>query len=99
VPPFVNADDRVFEENVGPPWGWARAGHEEGHTKELQNGENTMYIFHRQGDATVFWDVFVWADKADYVPTDADYQSAQLGTPVEPAGKLANVWGQIKLAR
>jgi len=58
-----------------------------------------MYIFHRQGDATVFWDVFVWADRADYVPTDADYQSAQLGTPVEPVGKLANVWGQIKLAR
>jgi hypothetical protein len=98
TPPFDNADDRIFEQDV-PSWDWVKAGHEEGHTKDLQNGENTMYIFHRQGDATVFWDVFVWADSADYVPTDADYQSAQLGTPVEPVGKLANVWGQIKLAR
>jgi hypothetical protein len=76
--PFDNADDRVFEENVGPPWGWARAGHEEGHTKQLQNGENTMYIFHRQGDNTVFWDVFVWTDSPSYVPTDADYQNAMV---------------------
>ncbi|MFH1715818.1 MAG: hypothetical protein ABIF19_00570, partial [Planctomycetota bacterium] len=46
--PFANGDDRIFEENVGPPWGWGRSGHEEGHTKELQDGENTMYVFHRQ---------------------------------------------------
>ena len=35
-----------------------------------------MYIFHRQGNDTVFWDVFVWTDSDTYVPTDADYQKA-----------------------
>jgi len=79
--PFVNDDDRIFEENVGPPWGWARAGHEEGHTKELQDGENTMYIFHRQGNNTVFWDVFMWADRSNYVPTDEDYRNAKIFVP------------------
>ncbi|MHC4143800.1 MAG: hypothetical protein ACYSUD_03375, partial [Planctomycetota bacterium] len=24
--PFVNGDDRIFEENVGPPWAWGRSG-------------------------------------------------------------------------
>jgi len=76
--PFDNADDRILEETVGPPWAWARSGHEEGHTKQLQDGENTMYIFHRQGDNTAFWDVFVWTDSASYVPTDADYRNAML---------------------
>ncbi len=76
--PFDNADDRVFEIDVGPAWGWAQSWDIEGHTKELQDGENTMYIFHRQGDETVFWDVFVWTDSADYVPTDADYRNAVL---------------------
>ncbi|MHC4656989.1 MAG: right-handed parallel beta-helix repeat-containing protein [Planctomycetota bacterium] len=83
--PFDNGDDRIFEENVGPPWGWARAGHEEGHTKELQDGENTMYIFHRQGNATVFWDVFMWTDSPNYVPTDEDYQNARTGLGFGPA--------------
>jgi hypothetical protein len=97
--PFVNDNDRIFEENTGPPFGWARESHGEGHTKELQDGVNTMYMFHRQGNNTRIMDVFMWTDSTDYVPTDADYESAQLGTPVEPAGKLATVWSQIKLAR
>ena len=97
--PFVNDDDRIFEENQGPPWAWGRPGHGEGHTKELQDGVNAMYIFHRQGDANIFWDTFMWTDSADYAPTDEDYQNAQPGAPVEPAGKLATVWGKIKLAR
>ncbi|MHC4226619.1 MAG: discoidin domain-containing protein, partial [Planctomycetota bacterium] len=79
--PFVNGDDRIFEENVGPPWAWGRSGHEEGHTKELQDGENTMYIFHRQGNDTVLWDVFMWTDDASYVPTDDDYQNAMIVFP------------------
>ena len=74
--PFDNADDRVFEIDVAPSWGWTQGWDIEGHTKELQNGENTMYIFHRQGDGTVFWDVFMWTDDPDYVPTDEDYQNA-----------------------
>jgi hypothetical protein len=72
---------RVFEENMGPPWVWGRAGHEDGHTKELQDGENSMYIYHRQGNNSVFWDVFVWTDDADYVPTDDDYRNAQVVLP------------------
>jgi len=81
--PFVNADDRIFEEKVGAlpdTWGWGlsksqRATHMEGHTKELQDGQNTMYIFHGQG-VEVFWDVFMWTDSNDYVPADEDYQNA-----------------------
>jgi hypothetical protein len=78
--PFDDTDDRIFEIDV-PAWGWTQGWDPEGHVKELQNGENTMYIFHRQGDSTVFWDTFVWTDSATYVPTDADFQKA---TPVLP---------------
>lgn len=75
-----NNSQRVFEENMGPPWVWGRAGHEEAHTKELKDGENSMYIFHRQG-SNVFWDVFMWTDKDSYVPTDDDYQNATVVLP------------------
>ena len=85
--PFSNEDDRVFEIDVGPLWGWAQSWDIEGHTKELRDGENTMYIFHRQGDDTVFWDVFMWTDDADYVPTDEDYQNALPGLGFGPALK------------
>ncbi len=80
APEFNNAQ-RVFEENMGPPWVWGRSGHDEGHTKELQDGENSMYIFHRQGNNTVFWDVFVWTDDPSYVPTDDDYLNATVILP------------------
>jgi len=74
--PFVTARDRIFEETVSA-WGWINPNHEEGHTKVLQNGENSMYVFRREGtNATVFWDVFMWTDDADYVPTDDDYRNA-----------------------
>jgi len=78
---FTNDDDRVFDENMGPPWTWGRSDHTEGHTKELQGGENTMYIYHRQGDNTVFWDVFLWTDDPSYVPTDDDYRNAKVVLP------------------
>jgi hypothetical protein len=81
VAPFSDADDRIFEVDVPAPWGWAQGWDPEGHVKELHDGVNTMYIFHRQGDNTVFWDTFVWTDSPDYVPTDQDYQNA---TPVLP---------------
>jgi hypothetical protein len=86
-PVFDDADDRVFEIDVGPSWGWAQGWDIEGHIKELQNAENTMYIFHRQGDDTVFWDVFMWTDDPDYVPTDEDYQDAVPGGGYGPALK------------
>ncbi|MFB0555713.1 MAG: LamG domain-containing protein [Phycisphaerae bacterium] len=81
---FTN-EHRVFEENIGPPWEWGRSGHGEAHTKQLQDGENTMYILHRQGNDTVFWDVFMWTDSPDYVPTDEDYQNARIGLGFGPA--------------
>jgi len=84
TPPFVNDDDRIFEENVGTEpdnWAWGLSNHEEGHTKELQNGVNTMYIFDRSGNRTVFWDVFMWTDDPDYEPTDADYEKATVPIP------------------
>ena len=79
--PFDNADDRILEIDVGPSWGWAQGWDIEGHTKELQDGENTMYIFHRQGNDTVFWDVFVWTDDPGYVPNDDDYRNATVILP------------------
>jgi hypothetical protein len=85
--PFVTARDRIFEATVAA-WGWARTGHPEGHTKQLQNGENSMYVFRREGtNATVFWDVLMWTDDADYVPTDDDYRNAAppvAGTAADP---------------
>jgi len=78
--PFIDGDDRIFEQNVGPPWGWTGINTAalvlEGHVKELQDGQNTMYIYHREGDISVFWDVFMWTDDPDYVPTDEDYINA-----------------------
>ena len=76
-----NNSQRIFEENMGPPWVWGRSGHEDAHTKELQDGENSMYVYHRQGNSGVFWDVFVWTDDADYVPTDDDYRNAEVVLP------------------
>ncbi|MFC1635367.1 hypothetical protein ACFL5Z_11040 [Planctomycetota bacterium] len=93
--PFDNDDDRIFEADVGPPWGWW--GNNEGSDKELQDGENTMYIFHRQGNDTVFWDVFMWADSASYVPNDADYQSAVIPPPPTSASKPSPADGSIFL--
>ncbi len=78
---------RIFEEDTPPPWTWTISDHEEAHTKELQDGENTMYILHRQGNDTVFWDVFMWTDDADYVPTDEDYENAMMGLGVGPASR------------
>jgi hypothetical protein len=77
-PEFNDDDDRIFEESV-PAWDWW--GQEDGSDKVLQDGENTMYIFHRQGNASVFWDVFMWTDSPSYVPTDEDYQNAMVALP------------------
>jgi len=93
--PFENDDDRVFEETF-EDWGWW--GNDQGSFKELQDGENTMYIFHRQGKDNAFWDVFMWSSDPDYVPTDDDYINAELGSlaAVQPLDKLSTTWGNIK---
>ncbi len=101
--PFVDTDDRIFEIDVGPSWGWAQGWDPEGHVKELQNGENTMYVFHRQGDSTVFWDTFVWTDSDTYVPTDADYQKATTILPGRavnpgPANEKTDVLRNVTLS-
>jgi hypothetical protein len=101
--PFVDADDRIFEGDFGPPWAWGQGWDPEGHVKELQDGENTMYIFHRQGNDTVFWDVFVWTDSPDYVPTDEDYQNATKVLPdrvlnPRPASEAADVPRDVVLS-
>ena len=98
--PFVFAGQngqRAFEQNTGPPWGWAVSPPKEGHIKELKNGENTMYIFHRQGGRNIFWDVFCWADKQGYVPNDDDYKKAEKKKlAVYPDQKLAATWADLK---
>lgn len=96
--PFDNEDDRVFESTVAE-WAWWGGG-EEGSDKELQDGENTMYMFHRQGDSTVFWDVFMWTDDSMYRPSDEDYTNAEITIKkpqaVQPLEKLSATWGSIK---
>ena len=86
---------RIFEEDVGPPWTWGLTNHEESHTKQLQDNENTMYILHRQGNDTVFWDVFMWTDDAGYIPTDEDYINAIPGGGFGPALKPQPADGDI----
>ncbi len=80
-------DQRVFEESLGTTpdgWAWSGDSHNESHTKTLQSGENTMYIISRESGA--IWDVFMWTDDPDYVPTDADYENAA----VPSAGQASN---------
>ncbi|MCU0917318.1 MAG: discoidin domain-containing protein, partial [Planctomycetes bacterium] len=76
APGFSNAQ-RIFDENLGPPWTWGRSGHGDGHTRRLKDGRNTMTIVHRQGNNANFWDVFLWTDSPAYVPTDNDYRNAR----------------------
>ncbi len=103
--PFIDGDDRIFEQNVGPPWGWTGKNfvNLEGHVKELQDGQNTMYIYHRQGESVVFWDVFMWTDDPDYVPTDEDYINATTVLPgaasdPSPAGDETDVLRDVVLS-
>jgi len=97
VAPFENGDDRIFEATMAT-WGWW--GKSEGSTKELQDGKNTMYIFHRQGDSTVFWDVFMWSSTPAYAPDDNGYNDAKpmktKPIAVQILGNLSTAWGWIK---
>ena len=60
-----------------------------------------MHIFHRQGNETVYWDVFVWTDSSSYRPNDNDYTAAKVmkasDIAVQPMEKLSITWGSIKL--
>ena len=105
--PFLDGEDRIFEQSQGPPWTWGIQPPAQGHVKELKDGVNTMYIFGRQGGPTIFWDTFMWSDSLDYLPVgdinfDTDYTNATEGgsdKAVKPADKLATVWGKVKSSR
>ncbi|MHC4175573.1 MAG: discoidin domain-containing protein, partial [Planctomycetota bacterium] len=96
---------RIFEQSgQGPDWHWAptagSAG-EESHTKQLRDGENTMYILNRESGA--IWDVFVWTDNPDYVPTDEDYQNAAIfvsgpASEPSPANEATDVPREVVLS-
>ena len=61
-----------------------------------------MFIFHRQGNESKIMDVFMWTDNPNYRPTDDDYKKAKEvrdGRPVERTGKLASLWGWMRLTR
>ena len=97
-PPFAGdfADvQRIFEQSQGPPWTWGINPAREGHVKQLQSGSNTMHLLHRQGDASIFWDAFVWTDSPNYVPTDGDYLASRVA--IETPGDF-NQDGAIDLA-
>ena len=101
-PPFDEADDRILESHCADWCWWSNKDRQiaapqyQGSTKELQDGENTMYILHRQGNETVFWDVFMWTDSPDYQATDDDYIKATSPTAVQPRAKLPLLWGRLK---
>ena len=103
-PPFPGGEgafgegggQKIFEKD-SPEWAWHSSNLKEGHIKTLQDGLNTMYILHRQGNENVFWDVFVWADRLDYMPTDDDYLGAVgITQAVQPGDKLSTTWAAIK---
>ncbi len=99
MPAFDKGGDRVFEATVGPPWAWA-CRKSEGDVKDLQDDENTMMIWFREGDPSAFRDVLMWSDTPAYTPTDDDYANAEeirlRPESVEPASKLTTTWGSIK---
>ena len=101
--PFVDGEDRIFEQSQGPPWTWGVNPSAQGHIQVLKDGMNAMYIFGRQGTIDIYWDTFCWTDGAEYVPTDEDYIAATVvemppPSAVQPADKLASTWGSMKSA-
>ena len=99
APAFVRPDDIIFENNT-PTWAWVRDGDfglDGGTINKLQDGENIMMIWYRGSDLEDQYDVFMWADDLQYVPTDDDYINAvEAKLPVTPQGCLAISWGQLK---
>jgi len=92
---------RAFEGNAGPPWTWFADNFNEAHTKTLRNGENNMVILARQSGA--LWDVLMWTDSPDYVPTDEDYENAAapargIATGPSPTSETIDVLRDIGLA-
>ena len=99
APGFVRPDDIIFENNT-PTWTWVRDGDfgkDGGTINKLQKGENVMMIWYRGSDLEDQYDVFMWADDLEYIPTDDDYINAKIAKlPVTPKDRLAISWGQRK---
>jgi hypothetical protein len=74
--PFNSNANRIFERTIGPDYQWDNRGGGDGHTKRLADGVNRQIVNHRQGGASIFWDVWCWTDDVEYIPTDADYKAA-----------------------
>ncbi len=92
--PFVDSDDRAFEppdgdcavlspEYVDCTWAWI-GGDTQGHIKELHDGVNSMFLFHREGDERRLVDVIMWTDSIAYQPKDEHYEEADEFVDVPP---------------
>jgi len=57
-----------------------------------------MVIFWRQSDNTDLFDVFMWTEDPNYVPTDDGYKNAQVEplAAVQFLNKLSTTWGEMK---
>jgi hypothetical protein len=79
--------------------GQAGGGLSNGLAMDFQAGENTVIIYHREGDidnSTMCTDA-VMVSTVDFVPTDEDYAKASLA--VEPKDKLTVRWAELKTNR
>lgn len=98
-PAFVRPDHIIFENNT-PTWKWVRDGDfgkDGGTINKLQNGENVMMIWTRGSSLEDQYDVFMWADDPEYVPTDEDYLKAKVKRlAVQPHDRLTTTWGRLK---
>jgi hypothetical protein len=100
APAFVRPDHIIFENNAAT-WTWVRDGDfgaDGGTVNELQDGENTMMIWTRGSSLQDQYDVFMWADDLEYVPTDDDYINAdeKSALDVQAEGKLTTTWADMK---
>ena len=102
---FEDGDDRVFDQRVSG-YGWSGGDQQAGHTKELQDGENSMFLFRRSGSRPLLLDTIVWTDSPSYTPSDEDYLGARStgasvdGQPGPAAGrrsKVSHVGGGVQI--
>lgn len=96
---IADAGDSLVIDTQGPVWSW-RGGRDIPDSlspTDLKKGTNTVRIQPREAAAGLepLFDVFMISSKP-FQPTDEDYEKAKEGLPVEPADKLATMWGTLK---
>jgi len=92
--PWVWAGDSAQPQELQ---GVAGGGLTNGLVMNLNAGQNSFMIYHREGGVasnTLCNDV-IMISTVDFVPTDDDYKGASLA--VESTGKLAATWAQLKV--